>query len=164
MQKPPGVCNSESSSKILDLMWKWQKNILTLLTFPPPKWRKRNSMFYCLMRNVRAHILFCISIRELEKEQFSSWPGGVRSAAGGGGWLSWKILKNFPCLRQWLSLTTNFVTQNWVQLSRGNPHLHSSLLNMMNNAGYFPVFFFFSANSKISCTITSGYSNTHLFS
>jgi hypothetical protein len=38
-------------------------------------------------------------------------------------------------LRQRPSLTTNLVTQNWVPLCRGNPHLHSSLISLMNNAG-----------------------------
>ncbi|MDY0348291.1 MAG: LPP20 family lipoprotein [Tenuifilaceae bacterium] len=45
------------------------------------------------------------------------------------------IHPNNCCLRQRLSFTTNFAAQNWVQLSRGNPHLHSSLTNLMNNAG-----------------------------
>lgn len=39
-------------------------------------------------------------------------------------------------LRHRLSLTTNFVSQYWAQLGRGNPHLHSSLKKLMNNAGY----------------------------
>jgi hypothetical protein len=46
------------------------------------------------------------------------------------------VHSNNCCLRQHLGLTTNFGTQNWAQLSRGNPHLHSSLPNLMSNAGY----------------------------
>jgi len=38
-------------------------------------------------------------------------------------------------LRQRLSLTTNFIAQNWAQPCRGNPHLYSSLTNLMSNAG-----------------------------
>jgi hypothetical protein len=45
------------------------------------------------------------------------------------------IHSNNCCLRQRLSLTTNLVAQNWARLGPANPHVHSSLLNLMNNAG-----------------------------
>jgi len=38
-------------------------------------------------------------------------------------------------LRQRLGLTTNLDAQHWAQLCWGNPHLHSSFTNLMNNAG-----------------------------
>jgi hypothetical protein len=45
------------------------------------------------------------------------------------------IHSNNCCLRQRLSVTTNFVAQNWTRLGKGNPLLHSSLTNLMSNSG-----------------------------